>query len=278
MSKTYTQLNPNTDTFYQWLTMTNELVSAFANVVTTTTTSAGDTTTGNAFVSGIFGANTLTVTNIRGGNVTTSEAMTVTSNIAFSGSKADSTSNTYTVAANVYTISNTFTVGANSTVNSIAVRGNGTVSNVTVTGTTITLTGNLVIASNTSFASNVALSGSATVADDLTVSTVTMITSNSATLSGTSAQLIDSFSGSTYRGGKYVISLKDTANSDYQMTELLVLHDGTTALTTEYATLRSIANNMLTISANVSGSTVRVYATPTVGASAVKLSKTMITV
>lgn len=75
------------DTFESWITKTNyglDIISTLA--VTTAPNTAGGQTSGNAYVNGIFSANTLTATEtIRGGNVTTSATLTCTSNIDVRG-------------------------------------------------------------------------------------------------------------------------------------------------------------------------------------------------
>lgn len=75
------------DTFESWITKTNyglDIISTLA--VTTAPNTAGGQTSGNAYVNGIFSANTLTATeSIRGGNVTTSATLTCTSNIDVRG-------------------------------------------------------------------------------------------------------------------------------------------------------------------------------------------------
>lgn len=273
MAKTYTQINIPTDTFAQWLSLTNDMALGFADVVTIAANTAGDNTTGNGYVTGTFGAQTLIGTNLRGGSVTTSGPLGVTSNLVMSGATINSTSNTYTVAANVYTVSAAFVVGSNSTVNSVTVFGNSTFSSVSLNGNNLSYTGNATFANVVTMDKNLTVSGNATVNGVVTIGTYTGLASNTATLSGTSAQLVDSFDGSTFRGSKYVLSMTDTANSTYQMTEILLLHDGGTAYTTEYATLRSVANNIANFSANVSGSTVRLYVVPAVASLTVNLTK-----
>lgn len=59
----------------------NDMADAFtANVVTTGTSEGGAYTTGNAYVNGIFGSNTLYATNIAGGNISTNTILTIISN------------------------------------------------------------------------------------------------------------------------------------------------------------------------------------------------------
>lgn len=275
MSKTYTQLDVNTNSFYDWLVLTNDMAADFADVITIAANTAGDVTTGNGFVNGIFGANTLVLTNIRGGSVDTAGPMGVTSNVVFSGAQINATSNVYVTSSNGYIVSNNFVLASNTTVNAVSVRANSTVTNVIVSGNTFTVTPNSAFSTSVTVAGVLTVGNNVSVNGDLTVATQSVMSSNSASLSGTSAQLVDSFSGSTYRGGKYVLSMKDDANSTYQMTEVLVMHDGSTAYTTEYGTLRSVANNLAIVSANVSGSTVRLYVAPTVATMSVKVAKTL---
>ena len=77
----------NTQNFGTWLQRTNDLVVAMgANVVTVDTTIGGSISTGNAFVNGIFGSNTLYVTNIVAGNISVNGAsVTISSNLNVTG-------------------------------------------------------------------------------------------------------------------------------------------------------------------------------------------------
>jgi hypothetical protein len=63
------------------------------------------------------------------------------------------------------------------------------------------------------------------------------MTTRSQTLVGSGA--IDSWSAATYRSVKYTIQVDDTTTGDYQASEVLGLHDGTTAYVVEYASLFS---------------------------------------
>jgi hypothetical protein len=77
----------STDTFGSWLNRTNDIAFTISNfVVTTAANSTGSATQGNAFVEGIFSANTFAAVNgIRGGNVTSSATLNVLSNANFQG-------------------------------------------------------------------------------------------------------------------------------------------------------------------------------------------------
>ena len=72
----------NSQSFGTWLQRTNDIIYIIgANAVTADSTTTGSITTGNAYVNGIFGTNTLYVTNISAGNIWSNGALiTVTSN------------------------------------------------------------------------------------------------------------------------------------------------------------------------------------------------------
>jgi hypothetical protein len=72
----------NSQSFGTWLQRTNDLIYIVgANAVTADSTTTGSITTGNAYVNGIFGSNTLYVTTIKAGNIWSNGALvTVASN------------------------------------------------------------------------------------------------------------------------------------------------------------------------------------------------------
>lgn len=202
MSRTIANVTTTSDTFYSWLGKTNQHSEAFLDTVTVKANTAGDLTTGNGFVVGIFGANTITGSTIRGGSVTTAAALTISSN-----TKLGNSSSQITVSHNDL----------------------GYVKTASYTST------------------------------------------------NTDDQILDSFAVSDYRSGKYLISMKNTNNNDYQVTEIMVLHDGTNAYTTEYATLVSSAT-LAQLSANISGSTVRLFVKPSLADNVIKYQRTTIAV
>ena len=106
--------------------------------------------------------------------------------------------------------------------------------------------------------------------------TISTIETNSATTTTTDQTSIDSFSASTYRSAKYQIQI--TRDSEYQVTEISIVHDGTDSYGTEYATLKT-GSTLATFSTDVSGGNVRLLATPTSTSSSVfKFTKTTIVV
>ena len=87
------------------------------------------------------------------------------------------------------------------------------------------------------------------------------IQTESITLSTTTAdQPVASFLKADYRTAKYLVQMSH-ASAGYHATEILVLHNGTTAYTTEYATIYSSAS-LGTVDAIVNGSNIELVVTP----------------
>lgn len=81
---------------------------------------------------------------------------------------------------------------------------------------------------------------------------------------------VDSFSSTAYRSAKYIVQA--TQGTDYQVSEVLVIHDGTTATRSMYSTINTNANVGIT-SATLSGGTVYLqYIAANAGAT-VRISK-----
>jgi hypothetical protein len=85
---------------------------------------------------------------------------------------------------------------------------------------------------------------------------VATLTSNS-----TGQQTVDQFAAATFRTAKYLISITNSTDGDYQALELLLFHDGTTVYLTQYA---SIFDNgaQVTFDADINSGNVRLRATP----------------
>lgn len=202
MSRTLNPILVANDTFNSWIALSNTMVDVFAETVTVKANTAGDMTTGNGFVTGIFGANTITGTFLRGGNVQSTAVLTITSN------------------TNI----------GNSTVEVSTLQNN-----------------------------------------------VAHIKASLHTTTNTDAQIVDSFSATSFRAGKYLISINDTANNEYQSTEIMLLHNNTAVSTTEYATL-STATTLATFSANIDSGTVRLYCVPSFANNVIKYQRTVLAV
>ena len=200
MSRAIGNVYTSNGTFYSWLGKTNEAIDALTETVTVKANTAGDLTIGNGFITGVFGANTLTATTLKGGDVTTNTVLTISTNTNIGNSSIQVT----------------------------------------------TLHNN-----------------------------VTHIKTTNYTSTNTDIQLLDDFTGTSYRAGKYLLSIKDTDNNYYQSTEIMIMHDGTNAYLTEYATLiSSVTLGIFT--ANVDSGAVRLYVQPTNGSSVIKYHRTLI--
>lgn len=202
MSKTFNLVDPDIDTFYSWAGKTNDMRNEFGNTVTTAPNTAGDMTIGNGFVTGIFGANTLTASIIKGGNVQANAVILITANV--------------------------------------------NIGNSSLTVTT-------------------------------TQANATSIMSGSFDTTSTSTVTLDEFEASTYRSGKYLVSIKEKDSFYYQSTEIMLLHDGTNVYTTEYATLLS-SSTLAVFTADINSGNVRIRVTPTTQNNAIKFQRTLMTV
>jgi len=94
-------------------------------------------------------------------------------------------------------------------------------------------------------------------------------------VTATANQIVDSYSLSTYRTSKYVLQVNSA--SGYQSTEIMMMHDGTNAYITEYATLAS-AGTIAVFSANISGGNINLLITPTPSVSTVSFQRIAIAV
>lgn len=72
-------------------------------------------------------------------------------------------------------------------------------------------------------------------------------------------QTVDTFNKQTYRTAKYL--LQATAGTSYHSSEVMIIHDGTTVYLTEYASMQT-GNSLYTVNADISGSVVRLQASP----------------
>ena len=94
----------SSDTFSVWVERTNTLCDLMTReAITANSLSTGAITTGNAFVNGIFSAQTFAVNvGLRGGNVNTSANLAIVSNAVFTGAVINATSNVAFYNSNVY--------------------------------------------------------------------------------------------------------------------------------------------------------------------------------
>ena len=105
------------------------------------------------------------------------------------------------------------------------------------------------------------------------ITPIISIQASTDTTTTTSASTIDSFVAATFRSAQYQIQI--TQGSNYHVTTLNVLHDGSTVFLSEFGTIRTGAS-LASFDADIDSGNVRVRATPTTDSSTVfKLTKTL---
>ena len=201
MSRSIANLNVSVDTFTTWLARTNELLTALTTEIITANTGAS---TGNASafryaqLYGDFAGNTIiATTGLRGGNLSSSGLLTISSNSLFTGGFTNAQANVFVnnsvtqINSTSITVTGNSSFRGNSTITNIAVTGNATVTNTVITGSVlfittsntqvnsdiITVTGNSSFRGNSTI-TNIAVTGNATVTNTAIISTNTTINSN----------------------------------------------------------------------------------------------------
>jgi hypothetical protein len=280
MATTVTPVNVTTDTFETWVTRSNTLIDLMSLYVVTANNEAnGSLTTGNGFVNGIFGANTIVIPGeLRGGNVQSSQALVI--------GQSASQNNSFT-----YTIGNST---VNSFANSLVLRIGSATSNIQIDEDNINLgtaTVNLQI-NTTSVTIQNATDAITVVAPTAAQSadggyflnadgnwTLSSGVETETTTTGTSAQEIDSFLKATYRSGEFVISVTDNDANAYQIAKILAIHDdhATDSDIVEYGVTYS-NTNLGSFAGAANATHVLINFTPTSSNTTVKSRKTLITV
>lgn len=96
---------------------------------------------------------------------------------------------------------------------------------------------------------------------EIAIDGVQVLTTAQGTTTTISATAIDTFPIATYRSAKYVVQAVDTVSGEYHVTELLVIHDGTSAFASEYGTVFTGTNTLATYDVDVNTGNVRLLAT-----------------
>ena len=93
-----------------------------------------------------------------------------------------------------------------------------------------------------------------------------LLSSATTTTTTTSQSVIDAFSASVYRSVKYQVQI--TRGSEYHVTEVFIVHDGTSSYGTEYATIKT-GSQLAIFDSDINSGNVRLLATPTSSSSTV---------
>jgi hypothetical protein len=253
------QANP----FDTLFTAANTLIQVMANQVVTANNAAGGgaTTTGNGFVIGIFGANTIVATTLQGGNVTSTNTVYLGSNLSMNG---------YTFTSGIITANATVINIGNSSVYSVF--SNASVELVSGTAELL-LTPTSMAVGNTS--SNATINSAGIFFDGVNYS-VTLPTVYANT-SGAGTFVIDSFLLSLYRASEYVLSVTDNNANNFQLSKLLLLQMAGAADSTEYGII--VSNSVLgSFSSSVNATSAILSFTPTSSNTTVKGTKNLIVV
>ena len=101
--------------------------------------------------------------------------------------------------------------------------------------------------------------------DDSVISSASLTTSQT-----TANQVVDSFTASSFRVVKYLINV--TSGSNYQVTEVLAVHDWTTVFLNEYG---SIATNtdLATFDSDINSGNFRLLTTPVNAVTTIKVTR-----
>ena len=95
----------------------------------------------------------------------------------------------------------------------------------------------------------------------LVIDSVSNLETASATTTSTTQTSIDSFLATKYRSCKYTVQITDTVSNEYQVTEILLLHDGTSSFVTTYGIMHTGSAELATFDTDVNLGNVRLLAT-----------------
>jgi hypothetical protein len=255
------------------MALTSDLPTVNSGTLGATTSTAGATNTGvEVTFSGSWDANSASNVTIKN---TVGPAITALAS-AMTGAGAGFLKKT---AADTYSIdTSTYLTAEADTLASVTGRGTTTAVALTFTNTTdstdlssgsMQFSGGVAIAKNLTIggATLESLSAGAVIANKDVVQ---------ATVATVSATAVDSWAVATYRSCKYLVQI--TQGTDYQVSEIMVIHNGTTTTKTEYAVLET--NGVLgDFTADISGGNARLIVTMAAATSAtINISKTMLVV
>ena len=82
-----------------------------------------------------------------------------------------------------------------------------------------------------------------------------------ATLATTTQSAIDTFAATKYRSCKYTVQATNTVPSEYQIIEILLIHNGTTAYVSAYGLVYTGSAELVAFDADINSGNVRLLAT-----------------
>jgi len=138
----------------------------------------------------------------------------------------------------------------------------GTITSGAITSSGLVNADSLEVQNDSTFNGDLDASGQSVNAANFGIGTVATVGSSSATTSATTQVAVDTVSKTAFRTVKYLVQITNSTDNEYHATEILVTHDGTTPSMTEYATIFTGTAEEATFSADISGSNLRLLATP----------------
>jgi hypothetical protein len=254
--------------------------------ITGVSTSSGNTafTVNNTGVTGLTGSTALGVSTSTGAITLTN--LGVTSIVAGTGVSVDVSTGTVTISGSgvnsltagtdtaVTSTSGSITVYGTSTLQSVTGRGATTNAAISITNTTAatsTSTGALKVSGG------VGVSGSVYAGGDIVNVASALVYDTTGVSVGNTTATLDTFSASTYRTAKYIISISNSGNAAYQSTELLLVHNGTTAYVQD-ASVFTGETAIMNFDASISGGNVVLTGTGTAAGNTVKVQRIYVTI
>jgi hypothetical protein len=157
------------------------------------------------------------------------------------------------------------------------------------TGTNSATTGDLTVAGGVGVAGGVFVSGAVTatnivslgdvsISGNLTLNSTALIMNDPGISVGTGYTTIDSFSTSSYRSAKYIISISNTTTKQFQTSDVLLIHNGVNSYI-ESTSVYSSSTSIMTFATSVSTSSgVILQAAGVASGNTVKVQKFYITI
>lgn len=94
----------------------------------------------------------------------------------------------------------------------------------------------------------------------IAVTSSSLISYDGTSLSTTTATSITTFAAATYGSAEYLVQVRDTVTGQRQVSKILIVHDGTTAYSTEYGVVFTGTAALATFTVDISGGNVRLLA------------------
>ena len=238
------------------MALTSDLPTVNAGTLSAAASTAGATNTAvETSLSAAWNANSasnVTFKNVVGPAIT---ALATAMTGAGSGFLKKSAADTYTVDTNTYVVSGADTlqtVTTNGSTTSTALTFTNSTDSTDATTGAIKLSGGLAVTKNLSLAGEFI---STTSAGTVVITSDDVVQATVATVALTA---VDTWAVATFRSAKYLVQI--TQSTNYQVSEILVIHNGTTTFMTEYGAIET--NGVLaTFTSDVSAGSARLLVT-----------------